>query len=229
MPSVASWLGSPPEVAPMRSMSFRPRSGEGRGMQSSGLRPIARVALVALACGHWGCEETPEPVAPPSAATEEQPPPNPPPPPQQPPPDAPPPSSSLPSSPPPQAGVPPQSPPPSSGGVPAQPAPLSSAEETAPPPAQWLYSYPNGQWVYTASYGWVWVPAEATTSVIDGVPYAYLYTPGYGWTWYISPWGPGVYHYGVWVRHPWFPIGWRGPWVAHPHIVIRLGGHGHRR
>lgn len=211
----------------MRSISFRACTG--------GFRSLASVAFVALACGQWACEETPEPVAPPSAATEEQPPPNPPPPPQQPPPDAPTPAS-LPSAPPVQAAAPTQPPPsapPRSAGVPTQPAPPAmppnSAEEAAPSAAQWVYSYPNGQWVYTSTYGWVWVPAEATTSLIEGVPYAYLYTPAYGWTWYISPWGPGVYHYGLWVRHPWFPIGWRGPWVAHPHVVIRLGGHGHRR
>jgi len=73
--------------------------------------------------------------------------------------------------------------------------------------------------------GWVWVPAGATTTAVEGVPYTYLYTPSVGWTWYISPWGFGRYAYGPWVQHPWRPVvGWRGGWVAHPRIVGRLGG-----
>ena len=41
---------------------------------------------------------------------------------------------------------------------------------------------------------------------------------------YVSPWGWGPYSYGAWVRHPWHPVGWRGGWVAHPQIVVRLHG-----
>ncbi len=104
-------------------------------------------------------------------------------------------------------------------GVQAAPPP----GEAAPPAAQWTYSYPTGQWVYTSDNGWVWVPADAAPTVVEGVPYAYLYTPAYGWTWYVSPWGWGPYRYGAWVRHPWRPYGWRGGWVAHPHVVVRLG------
>lgn len=109
----------------------------------------------------------------------------------------------------------------------AAPAPPGGAA-TAPPPS-WVYSYPTGQWVYTTDRGWIWVPAGSTTTLVEGVPYAYLYTPAYGWTWYISPWGWGPYRYGAWVSHPWRPVGWRGGWVAHPHVVVRLGGaHFHR-
>jgi hypothetical protein len=82
----------------------------------------------------------------------------------------------------------------------------------------------------------MWVPANAASvDDSDGVPYTYLYTPTYGWTWYVSPWGAGPYRYGVWVRHPWHPVGWHGAWVAHPRVVVRLGGgpgrhyYGHRR
>jgi hypothetical protein len=103
------------------------------------------------------------------------------------------------------------------------------AEEAAPPAAQWVYSYPTGQWVYTSGYGWVWVPAGSATTAVEGVPYTYLYTPAYGWTWYISPWGYGPYHYGVWVRHPFVPRGWHGRFVARPHVVVHLGGRGRRR
>jgi hypothetical protein len=72
----------------------------------------------------------------------------------------------------------------------------------------------------------MWVPNGAATTDMEGVPYTYLYTAGYGWTWYVSPWGWGPYHYGGWVRRPWRPYGWRGGWVAHPGVVVRLGGHG---
>jgi hypothetical protein len=101
--------------------------------------------------------------------------------------------------------------------------------EQAPPPANWVYAYPQGQWVYASGYGWMWVPAGTATTEMEGVPYAYIYTPTYGWTWYVSPWGWGRYHYGVWVRHPFYPRGWRGGWVAHPRVVVRLGGRGHFR
>jgi hypothetical protein len=70
----------------------------------------------------------------------------------------------------------------------------------------------------------MWVPNEAGSVVVEGVPYAYLYSPTYGWTWYVSPWGFGPYHYGIWVRHPWRPVGWRGGWVARPAVVVHIGG-----
>jgi len=127
----------------------------------------------------------------------------------------------------------PASPPPA-----AAPAPAQAADQTT-----WVQSYPSGQWVYTVDHGWIWVPAGADTVVEDGVPYAYFYTPLYGWTWYVSPWGWGPYHYGLWFRHPWHPYGWHGRWVAHPAVVGHLnvhvgghyggfhggGGHGHHR
>jgi hypothetical protein len=96
--------------------------------------------------------------------------------------------------------------------------------EAAPPVAQWTATYPTGQWVYADGYGWMWIPNEAGSVVVDQIPYVYLYTPLYGWTWYISPWGFGPYRYGVWVHHPWHPVGWRGGWVAHPHVIVHIGG-----
>jgi hypothetical protein len=124
-----------------------------------------------------------------------------------------------------------QPPPPVEQSVQVQPLPPQGApaagQEAAPPAAQWVYSYPTGQWVYTADNGWVWVPAGTSTTAMEGVPYSYLYTPAFGWTWYVSPWGWGPYHYGAWVRHPWRPVGWRGGWVAHPRVTVRLGGGGH--
>jgi hypothetical protein len=73
----------------------------------------------------------------------------------------------------------------------------------------------------------MWVPNQAGNVVVEGVPYAYLYTPSYGWTWYVSPWGFGPYYYGVWVRHPWRPVGWRYGWVARPGVAVHIGGYYH--
>jgi hypothetical protein len=80
-------------------------------------------------------------------------------------------------------------------------APSPAIEEPLPPEDQWVYSSPQGRWVYTMGSGWIWVPADAVTSTVAGVPYAYLYERTRGWNWYVSPWGAGPYHYGVWVRH----------------------------
>jgi hypothetical protein len=110
---------------------------------------------------------------------------------------------------------------------PQQPQEMGPAPQAAPPPpagAQTVYNYPTGSWIYAADRGWVWVPAGTATTGVDGVPYAYLYTPAYGWTWYVSPWGWGRYAYGPWVAHPWHPVGWRGGWVARPHVIVRMGG-----
>jgi hypothetical protein len=120
-----------------------------------------------------------------------------------------------------------QGPPGTPQAPPAPPAPPAGAAGAQPDAdgAPLVYSYPTGQWVYASGHGWMWVPSGTTTTEAeDGVPYVYLYTPAYGWTWYVSPWGPGVYHYGLWVRHPWHPVGWHGYWVAHPGVVGHLRG-----
>jgi hypothetical protein len=155
----------------------------------------------------------PPPVAPPQAAQAS---------PAPPPPSAAP-SSAAPSSPPPpppagqaQAGFPP--PPPAQAGPPPSATPPGQA-----PPSGWVYSYPEGQWVYAANRGWIWVPAGSATTDVDGVPYAYLYVPAYGWTWYVSPWGWGPYRYGGWVAHPWLPVGWHRGWVMRPGAGFRIG------
>jgi hypothetical protein len=126
----------------------------------------------------------------------------------------------------------PPTPPPAPAVDPA-PAPEPYAE-AAPPAAidaspQLVYTYPSGQWVFMSGRGWVWIPNGTTSADVEGVPYTYLYTPAYGWTWYVSPWGWGPYRYGVWTHHPWHPVGWHGHWVAHPHVVVRLGRGGYHR
>lgn len=123
---------------------------------------------------------------------------------------------------PPSTSVPPSQVP----AAPPPPPPMAptSTQDVLPPASQWTRAQPGGQWVYTADDGWIWVPNDASMAPIDDVPYVYLYTATYGWTWYVSPWGWGPYRYGAWVRHPWRPAGWRGGWVARPHVVVRLHG-----
>ena len=92
-----------------------------------------------------------------------------------------------------------------------------------------------GQWVYTESYGWVWMP-YGDQYVYEGVatdpnPYSYVYYPRYGWTWLASPWVWG------WGAYPYFGI--RGPaqfgWyrglvhAGHGWGTYRGGGNGYAR
>jgi hypothetical protein len=129
-----------------------------------------------------------------------------------------------------EEGPPDQAPPP----APSQDQTQTPAQPTSPAPQA------GGQWVYTAQYGWVWVPSDASTTTVGEQPYAYLYTPSYGWTWYNSPWGFGApYFYGprVW-GHPYFggrpyryapgavlrPNVWVGPRVGAPYAVPHGGG-----
>jgi hypothetical protein len=85
--------------------------------------------------------------------------------------------------------------------------------------------------VYTAQYGWAWIPAGAATYDVGGLPCAYLYTPAYGWTWYTSPWGWGPFVYARWVQRP-YPFGFHvwlpGPrgwgWQVGPRVNVYVGG-----
>jgi len=85
------------------------------------------------------------------------------------------------------------------------------AQELAPP----VQLAPNqaGQWVQLSDGSRMFVPQNAPTYVVDGVPYVYIYMPAYGWNWYASPWGAGSFAYnGAWRSHPW-PYGFRA-WHA---------------
>jgi hypothetical protein len=65
----------------------------------------------------------------------------------------------------------------------------------------------TGQWVFTAQYGWVWMPYG--NQYVDegsyggGSPCAYVYTVNVGWSWVAAPWLWG------WGPYPYF--GLRGP------------------
>jgi hypothetical protein len=81
---------------------------------------------------------------------------------------------------------------------------------------------PAGQWVYSDSYGWIWVPEGTTSVIVQEQPYVYLYTPIYGWTWYGSPWGRGVFYVGPWVHHGFGPARvWHRGGLHSPHVVVR--------
>ncbi|MBI5610258.1 MAG: hypothetical protein HY902_15380 [Deltaproteobacteria bacterium] len=94
---------------------------------------------------------------------------------------------------------------------------------------------PEGQWVYTAQYGWLWMPyAQAYTYVMPDAALAYMYVfyPLFGWRWVVAPWvlgfgraphwgvhGPGrFWHHGQpWVRAPLPFRPFRGPGWHLPH------------
>jgi hypothetical protein len=110
--------------------------------------------------------------------------------------------------------------------APAQPPPAPAQPQPLPPPPTQTpvaAPAPSGQWVYTDAYGWIWVPAGASTYEVGAQPYVYLYTPAYGWTWYVSPWGWGPYYVGPWVHRAWgVPHVWYGGrWVGRPRIVVQ--------
>lgn len=122
-------------------------------------------------------------------------------------------------------------PPATEEGPPVQTAPPAPPQDQTQAPVQPTSPAPQagGQWAYTAQYGWVWVPSDASTTTVEDQPYAYLYTPSYGWTWYASPWGFGVpYFHGprVW-GHPYFgarPFGYAPRGVVGPRVFApRIG------
>ncbi len=79
----------------------------------------------------------------------------------------------------------------------------------------------KGQWVYTAQYGWLWMPYgiqyiyEPPADGLD--PQAFVYYPTHGWKWVAAPWvwGWGVVpYYGY--HGPWYFAWYRGPTYVHP-------------
>ena len=117
----------------------------------------------------------------------------------------------------PQAPAPPQipAPPVAREQAPSQPPPQAEPPRYPAPPQAAGQTAPQGEWVYTAQSGWIWVPRGSTTTTVGVEPYAYLYMPSYGWGWYVSPWGLGPFHYGPWGWGPrwgmrYAPPGWGG-------------------
>jgi hypothetical protein len=113
----------------------------------------------------------------------------------------------------------------------AQPPPDAQPPAPPPPPSAQTPDVPQGQWANQADYGWIWIPAAATTYAIGADPYVYLFTPVYGWTWYLSPWGAGPYSPGPWLySHLGFgPRVWVGGRLIAPTHGVRHGGALHVR
>jgi hypothetical protein len=145
-------------------------------------------------------------------------------------------SPAVPSSPPPQQSPPvPQAanPPPPPYDRPLEPPPGAVVQQPAPAVAVPAPQPPPGQWVYTAQYGWLWMPyGQPYTYVVPdaALSYMFVFYPRFGWRWVVAPWvlgfGPAP-HWGVvgpshfiWYRHP-FRIGARfhgRGWVRVPHV-----------
>jgi len=124
-------------------------------------------------------------------------------------PPPPPPDDAQPPVPPPETRPPPPPPPAPPTAQPIEPPQVTA--NTAPAP-----SNVPGEWVYTAQYGWVWMPYDQQyTHVIDtsGVAYMFVFYQPFGWRWVLAPWvfglgprphfvhGPGHF---AWYAHPWF-------------------------
>lgn len=161
----------------------------------------------------------------------------------------------------PPGAPPPMAPPPPPQVAPPPPRaqPMELHEQTPPPGAAISTAptgrpplpapLPDGRWVFTQQYGWVWMPyGQPYTYVIDdaALAYQYAYYPAYGWTWLVAPWilgfgvapywgplGPGHF---AWYAHPWFRVGtghlrpsWgRGPGPGGFGARHFGGGHGRR-
>jgi hypothetical protein len=92
----------------------------------------------------------------------------------------------------------------------------------------------NGEWIYTASYGYVWRPySSATSRYADWSPYRYghwRWVSPYGWTWINDePWGWATYHHGRWVWDNgywyWSPYGYyryRRSWWSPALVVLAV-------
>jgi uncharacterized membrane protein YgcG len=143
-------------------------------------------------------------------------------------PDAP--AQAAPQAPAPQAPVPQAAPPEAPPGTaPEAQAPAEPAQAQPPaapdPPQVSAEMTSQGEWVYTAQYGWTWVPYGSTTTAVGDEPYAYLYTPSFGWRWFVSPWGIGPFHYGAWGWGPsWGPRYWPHGWAGGHYAPYVHGG-----
>jgi hypothetical protein len=102
----------------------------------------------------------------------------------------------------PPAPPPGEPPPPPAGQQPGTeaPPPYQAQPEPVPPT-------PQGQWVFTQQYGWVWMPYGQSYTYVPpggtGEPEVYVFYPAFGWRWVVAPW--------VWGIGPWPNFGAHGP------------------
>ena len=138
----------------------------------------------------------------------------------------------------PQPPPPPQAEPPQDPAPSAPPTTVDSQQQPPPAPQAEPPQYPpvpqvteqmaaQGEWVYTAQDGWLWVPYGSSTTSVGVAPYVYLFAPSYGWRWFVSPWGLGPFHYGAWGWGPRWGYGYAPPrGLGGFHYSPRVGGHG---
>ncbi len=102
----------------------------------------------------------------------------------------------------------------------AMPAPSARADISVPVDFFYDALAPQGDWVYTDNYGYIWQPAVAQQS--GWSPYSdgyWAYTDA-GWTWISNEnFGWATYHYGRWIRmsSSWFWVPgyeWAPAWVS---------------
>ena len=111
---------------------------------------------------------------------------------------------------------------------PVQPEQQQPTEPVAPPVEQ--QPVPEGQWVYTSEYGWVYMPwNEQYVNSPPGTEYPqqYVYYNGM-WVWLASPWvwgwGPYPYYGGYGYDHfVWYGRPYYGHWYGHvgPYRIYR--------
>ena len=124
--------------------------------------------------------------------------------------------------------------------TPPTPPPSAAPSAEPPPPPAAVQAAPDGQWVFTNQYGWVFMPYAETYTYVPaaGDALAYVYGPAFGWRWLSAPWV-----FGLGPRPFWGPRGdarfvWRADpsfthraFVAHaaaPHS-LHMHFHGHHR
>jgi len=136
----------------------------------------------------------------------------------------------------PRESEPSHAPPPHGATLPLPPTQPEELQEVVEQTAPSAGHSPEGQWSYTAQYGWIWTPyAQNYTYVAEKgeTAFTYAYYPRYGWRWLPAPWvlgwGPRPYwgHYGynrfAWHERPWFRVG-----VYRPEVWTHWGhGYGH--
>jgi len=89
--------------------------------------------------------------------------------------------------------------------------------------AVWIFYnqlLPYGSWINHSEYGWVWQPAQVSSSWQPYTKGHWAFTD-YGWTWVSDdPWGWAVFHYGRWFKDTyygwlWYPGSeWAPAWVV---------------
>ena len=124
-------------------------------------------------------------------------------------------------------------PPPPVSAPTAPPMQMSAPPEpTFSPQAETLNVPPtNGQWVYTAQYGWVWMPFGPEFVFVPpggAPPQMFLFYPAVGWRWVVAPWVWGLGPQPYWGVHgtsrfPWWGRG-SGRWYAFGPPYVGWGG-----